>query len=173
MKSLEYIKQRIEEGNTGLTDCNYENMTEVNTLDILSKMYNSEFKAEKLKDGVTICRGNDRRKIAEIYYNPNIEFNYFSMSRCTDDGSLYFDLEMAASVLGKVMSCQTYNRAILFEVPVDKEYFETHYLKYTVGDIVLCHEYDDKKFATKEKPWLKRRTTALLPIKFEVIDIIE
>lgn len=173
MKSLGYIRQRIKEGNTGLTDCNYENMTEVNTLDVLSKMYNSEFNPEKLKDGVTICRGDNKEKIAEVYYNPNTEFNYFSMSRCTDDGSLYFDLEMAVNVLHKVMSCQTYNKAILPEAPVDKKYFETHYLKYTVGDIILCHEYDNKEFATKEKPWLKRRTTALLPIKFEVINVIE
>ena len=79
-----------------------------------------------------------------------------------------FDLEAMKYVLTKVLACQTYNKAVVSE-PVDMDFFNTHYFKYTVGDIVLCQEYDEE-FSTKEKPWMTRRTTALLPIKFEVFE---
>ena len=39
MKSLEYIKQRIAERNTDLSECNYESMIEINTVDIFEEMY--------------------------------------------------------------------------------------------------------------------------------------
>ena len=50
MKSLDYIKQRISDGTTGLTDCNYESMTEVNTVDIYEKIYDTR----KLEHGLTL-----------------------------------------------------------------------------------------------------------------------
>lgn len=164
MKSLEYIKRRISDGSTGLTDCNYESMTEVNSIDIYEKMYGTR----KLKDGLTLKSITDERKCAEVYYDPNVDFNYFSMSRNSNDGTLMFDFDAIKYVLLKVLSCQTYNKAVLSE-PVDMDFFNTHYFKYTIGDIVLCQEYCDE-FSTKEKPWMTRRTTALLPIKFEVIE---
>ena len=39
---------------------------------------------------------------------------------------------------------------------------------YTVGDFVLAEEFGDE-FATKEKPWMKSKFTAMLPIKFDVV----
>ena len=164
MKSLDYIKQRISDGTTGLADCNYESMTEVNTVDIYEKIYDTR----KLEHGLTLKSIIDERKCAEVYYDPNADFNYFSMSRNSNDGTLTFDLEAMKYVLTKVLACQTYNKAVVSE-PVDMDFFNTHYFKYTVGDIVLCQEYGEE-FSTKEKPWMTRRTTALLPIKFEVIE---
>ena len=162
MKSLEYVKQRIAEGNTGLSNCSYKSMTEFYTVDIFEKMY----KSRTLETGITV--GNSDHQIANIYYDPEADFNYFSMSRNTNDGTLMFDFEAMKDVLHKVLSCQTYNKSILSEVPNNEEFFNTHHFKYTVGDIVLCQEYGDE-FGTEEKPWMKRRTTALLPIKFEVV----
>ena len=107
--------------------------------------------------------------LSEVYYDSNADFNYFSMNRNCNDGTLIFDMEAMQQVLMKVLSCQTYNKAVLVEVPDDMEFFNTHHFKYTVGDIVLCQEYSNE-FGTKEKPWIKRRTTALLPIKFEVVE---
>ena len=77
--------------------------------------------------------------------------------------------EVMQDVLYKVLSCQTYNKSILKDIPNNEEFFNTHIFKYVIGDIVLCQEYS-KEFSTKEKPWMTRRTTALLPIKFEVIE---
>lgn len=163
MNSLQYIKQRISEGTTNLSDCNYETMEAFNTIDIFERICNSR----SLENGITI--GTDNNKIAEIFYNPDAEFNYFTMSRNSNDGTLLFDLEAMQDVLSKVLYCQTYNNAVLSEIPDNQEFFDTHCFKYTIGDIVLCQEYYDSKFATDEKPWLTRRTTALLPIKFEII----
>lgn len=36
------------------------------------------------------------------------------------------------------------------------------------GNFVLAEEFGDQ-FATKEKPWMKSRFTAMLPIKFNVV----
>jgi hypothetical protein len=164
MKSLDYIKQRIKEGTTDLSDCDYETMVEVNTVDIFEKMYESR----GLETGITV--GTKDNEVANIYYNPNAEFNYFTMSRNVNDGTLIFDFETMQDVLCKVLSCSTYNKAVLPEIPNDEEYFNKHYFQYTVGDIVLCQEYDSNKFSTNEKSWFTRRTTALLPIKFEVLE---
>lgn len=164
MKSLDYIKQRISDGTTGLTDCNYDSMTEVNTVNIYEKIYDTR----KLEHGLTLKSFIDERKCAEVYYDPNADFNYFSMSRNSNDGTLIFDLEAMKYALIKVLVCQTYNKAVVSE-PVDMDFFNTHYFKYTVGDIVLCQEYGEE-FSTEEKPWMRRRTTALLPIKFEVFE---
>lgn len=163
MDSLQYIKQRISEGTTNLSDCNYKTMEVFNTIDIFERMCNSR----SLENGVAI--ETDNNKIAEIFYNPDVEFNYFTMSRNSNDGTLLFDLETMQDVLSKVLYCQTYNNAVLSEIPDSQDFFDTHCFKYTIGDIVLCQEYDDNKFATDKKPWLKRRTTALLPIKFEIV----
>ena len=162
MKSLDYIKQRISDGTTGLADCNYESMTEINTIDIFEKL----MKSRNLQNGITV--GTNEHKIANISYDPNSDFNYFTMSRNINDGTLIFDLEAMQDVLYKVLSCQTYNKSILKDIPDNEEFFNTHIFKYVIGDIVLCQEYS-KEFSTKEKPWMTRRTTALLPIKFEVI----
>lgn len=70
MKSLDYIKQRISDGTTGLTDCNYESMTEVNTVDIYEKIYDTR----KLEHGLTLKSIIDERKCAEVYYDPNADF---------------------------------------------------------------------------------------------------
>lgn len=164
MNSLQYIKQRINEGTTNLSDCNFESMEVFNTVDIFYEMYHSS-----LENGIII--ETDDNKIAKIFYDPNADFNYFSTSINVNDGTLLFDLEVIQDVLSKVCYLQTYNKAILYEIPDSQEFYDIHYLKYTVGDIILCQEYDDNKFATDEKPWLKIRTTALLPIKFEVIAI--
>ena len=163
MKSLEYVKQRIAKGHTDLSNCKYESMVEYSPVDIFEKVY----KSRALETGVTV--GTSDHQVANICYDPKVDFNYFSMSRNTNDGTLLFDFEAMQDVLCKVLSCQTYNKAVLTEIPDDEEYFNTHHFKYTIGDIVLCQEYGDE-FATEEKPWMKRRTTALLPIKFEVIE---
>ena len=104
MKSLDYIKQRISDGTTGLADCNYESMTEVNTIDIFEKL----MKSRNLQNGITV--GTNEHKIANISYNPSSDFNYFTMSRNINDGTLIFDLEAMQDVLYKVLSCQTYNK---------------------------------------------------------------
>lgn len=163
MKSLEYVKQRIAEGNTGLSDCNYESMIEYSPVDIFEEIYG------KGSWGNGIGIGSENNKIADIYYDPDAEFNYFTMNRNTNDGTLLFDFEAMKNVLDNVLSCSTYNKTVMAEVPNDREYINTHHYKYTIGDIVLCQEYGDK-FATEEKPWMRRRTTALMPIKFEIVE---
>lgn len=116
MDSLQYIKQRISEGTTNLSDCNYKTMEVFNTIDIFERMCNSR----SLENGVAI--ETDNNKIAEIFYNPDVEFNYFTMSRNSNDGTLLFDLETMQDVLSKVLYCQTYNNAVLSEIPDSQDF---------------------------------------------------
>ena len=74
MKSLDYIKQRISDSTTGLADCNYESMTEVNTIDIFEKL----MKSRNLQNGIIV--GTNEHKIANISYDPSSDFNYFTMA---------------------------------------------------------------------------------------------
>lgn len=164
MKSLEYIKNRIATGETGLTNIDFDDLSETSFKDIFKQMYQHDFpdcnKVEiKMKDGTII---------SEIIYDPDAEFNYFSMERSTHDGTFFFIGETINNLLMKVFRCGTYNKAVLDEVPDSDEYFNTHHFKYTIGDIVLGTEYDGD-FVPEDKKWMRERTTAMLPIKFEVV----
>lgn len=96
----------------------------------------------------------------EITYDPDADFQYFTTSASTHDGTLMFVLENMVKCLEKVMYAQTY--FIPAGLPKD---LSNATLRYTIGNFVVCNEYG-KQFATKEKPWMTERTTVLLPIYY-------
>lgn len=157
--SIEYIKGRIKSGDARIAICKFDSMYEMSPYEVL-----------EIKDTNEICETTSSGKIiSEVYYDENAEFNYFTMSRNQNDGTLLFMRETVKEVLEKVLRCETYNVDILKEIPDDEEYFKKHHFKYTIGNIVCCSEHGDE-FSTKEKPWMKSRFTALLPIKFEIVE---
>lgn len=164
MKSLNFIKERIASGNTSLSDSQFESMTEVDTLMVFKGMYEDGFPEN---DGLQIFSGD--ALMGEVIYDADADFNCFFTSVNLNDGTLMFDLMAMKDVIHKVLSCQTYNSAVLTDVPSGSEWFNMHYLKYTIGNIVLGCEYSDD-FGSKEKPWLTKRSSAMLPIKFEIGD---
>lgn len=159
-RSLEYIITRIKSGETGLTDCVYDSMFEVSPVNFLNE--------EDNEGQVWVNRCANGKIISELYYDINVDFNYFTMSRNINDGTLLFMQTAIEDVLNKVMSTVTYNKKIMSEVPNNKDFINSHHLKYTIGNIVCCTEHNEE-FATKEKPYLTSRYTALLPIKFEIV----
>ena len=159
-RSLEYIITRIKSGETGLTDCIYDSMFEVSPVNFLNQ--------EDNEGQVWVNRCANGEIISELYYDINADFNYFTMSRNINDGTLLFMQTAIEDVLNKVMSTVTYNKKIMSEVPNNKDFINSHHLKYTIGNIVCCTEHNEE-FATKEKPYLTSRYTALLPIKFEIV----
>lgn len=156
--SLGYIKSRIASGNTGLSDLKFDSMFELDTTSLINN-------ANTLVGGLDV-KSNDGILIAKIHYDDNADFNYFSMSRCICDGTYLFAVDTAREVLLRVLTCQTYNVDILQE-PVLKT-FNDYYMRYTIGNIIVCTEHSDE-FAPKDKKWMRERVTALLPIKFELI----
>ena len=71
--------------------------------------------------------------------------------------------ELIGNIFYKLLQCGTYN---LQTCPKDIETnFWNYDVKYTVGNFILNEEYGD--FGTGEKPWMRSRFTAMLPIKCE------
>ena len=102
----------------------------------------------------------------EITYDPEADFEYFTTSSEKHDGSICYEAECAHRCVLKILELKTYNKNI--KIP---EGYGNYKFKYTIGNIVVVNEYDEK-FANTDKPWTNEKTTALLPIIFrcEVVD---
>lgn len=98
-----------------------------------------------------------------ITYDEAANFNYFTMKRCSCDGTLLFYQELIKDILLKLLRCETCDKTTA--IPGD---LFGHQIKYIVGNFVLANE-DGDEFSTKEKPWMRSRFSVMLPIKFEVI----
>ena len=85
------------------------------------------------------------------------------MQRCNCDGTFVFFQDLMGECIDKIIHLKTCN--VNKEIPKDLTGYS---IIYTVGDFVLAEEFGDE-FATKEKPWMQSRFTAMLPIKFDVV----
>ena len=95
-----------------------------------------------------------------VTYDPDADFQYFTSSTSTNDGTLLFIYDQAVECLNKVLQLKTY----YLPVGAPKN-FKNVELYYTVGNFVVCNEFGEQ-FATKEKPWMLSRTTVMMPIKY-------
>lgn len=167
MKSLEYVKNRIASGKTDFTDIKWSgDFIEVDLKGIFKNQFNVDF-----PDAGAIAQHDDIL-IAEIIYDPDADFNYFATSQRIHDGTLLFVYETFADLINKVLMCGTYNKEVIenLQLPKDNpEFYKKHHLKYTIGDIVWGTEMGGD-YVPKDKLWMRERTTAMLPIKFEVVD---
>lgn len=167
MNSLKYIIKRIESGETSLSDIRWDKLGKMNFKDAFYLTYHSDF-SECNKSEVKTPGGD---LIAEFIYNPDTEYNYFATERSTHDGTFLFIGETIKRLVQKLFSCGTYNKNVMKNIPApeeDPDFYNTHHLKYTFGDVVLGTEFDGD-FVPKDKKWMRERTTAMLPIKFEVV----
>lgn len=165
-KSLEFIKERIISGGTnGMENNKYNKLTEEQTpFEILE---------ESLKLAITgsiLCSQTFEYNIlnkgtfkVKIIYNPNAEYDYFTMQRCLSDGTYAHLYELMEICVENIINLKTYFNNVTF--PKDLSW---HTLIYTIGNFVLTSETDKEKFKTEDKPWLDCRFTAMLPIKFEI-----
>ena len=165
-KSLEFIKERILSGGTnGMENNKYNKLTEEQTpFEILE---------ESLKLAITgsiLCSQTFEYNIlnkgtfkVKIIYNPNAEYDYFTMQRCLSDGTYAHLYELMEICVENIINLKTYFNNVT--LPKD---LSGHTLIYTIGNFVLTSETDKEKFKTEDKPWLDCRFTAMLPIKFEI-----
>lgn len=96
----------------------------------------------------------------ELVFDPNAELEYFTSNTCIHDGTLLFIQELMEECVKNVAYCATYNKNGRKPESGDT-------IKYTVGNFVVLNEYDGE-FVPSVHPWLRERTTVLLPIKMEV-----
>lgn len=159
-KSLKFVKERIASGQcNGMENNKYESMIEQ---DIREMFASTKFD----KNGKEILASVTYRKYlinVIIKRDPEADFEYFTMQRCNCDGTFVFFQDLMGECIDKMLNLKTCN--VNKEIPKDLTGYS---IVYTVGDFVLAEEFGDE-FATKEKPWMKSRFTAMLPIKFDVV----
>ena len=165
-KSLEFIKERIQSGGTnGMENNKYNKLTEEQTpFEILE---------ESLKLAITgsiLCSQTFEYNIlnkgtfkVKIIYNPNAEYDYFTMQCCLSDGTYAHLYELMEICVENIINLKTYFKNVTLPKGLSG-----HTLIYTIGNFVLTSETDKEKFKTEDKPWLDCRFTAMLPIKFEI-----
>ncbi len=105
----------------------------------------------KIDDEVEICFD------IGISFDGNADFDFFTSESCVHDGTLYFIRETMNKCVRKVCMAQTYNKNIGAPEHGDN-------IQYIVGNFVVLTEYDGN-FVPSDKPWMRERTTVLLPLK--------
>ena len=160
-KSLEFVKERIASGQcNGMENNKYTSMIEQDIRELFNVV-------NYTKDG-TILADVPYLKRDKPYFNvvikrdPDADFEYFTMQRCNCDGTFIFFQDLMNECINKMLNLKTCN--VNKEIPKDLTGYS---IVYTVGDFVLAEEFCNE-FSTKEKPWMKSRFTAMLPIKFDV-----
>ena len=92
-----------------------------------------------------------------ISFDSNADFDYFTSDSCVHDGTLLFVRDVMDRCVRKVCNAKTYNKSIGEPESGDS-------IQFIVGNFVVLNEYDGD-FVPVNKPWLRERTTVLLPIK--------
>lgn len=162
MKSLNFIKSRIKSGYcNGMRIDDYKSVYEYdfsNFIKTCSPKIQSCFKGNTCMITLKAEQGEIN---VTINYDPNAEFEYFTMESCRCDGTLIFMQELMERILFKLFQIKTVNSET---TPKDiQENLWSYNLEYVVGNFVLNQEFGD--FGTEEKPWMQLRFTAMLPIK--------
>ena len=164
-KSLEFVKDRIRSGGTnGMENTKYNWMEEQIPFEVLKEslqlaitgsiLCNQTFKYNILNKGTLKVK---------LIYNPDVEYDYFTIQRCLSDGTYAHLYELMEICVENIINFKTYFKSV--KIPKD---LSEHTIIYTIGDFVLASETDREKFKTEDKPWLDCRFTAMLPIKFEI-----
>ena len=168
-KSLDFVRNRIASGVcNGMENNKYESMQELDFLEVLENyrhnvIFDEENVYHYILDASTDTNLTEKLEI-QIKYDPNAEFEYFTMERCRCDGTLFFFYELVATVLNKVFKLETHNKE---KVPSDYDNNPFAYkVKYTIGNPVMTIEHGEE-FATEEKPWMLDRFSVMLPIAMD------
>lgn len=105
----------------------------------------------KVDDETEICFD------VSISFDDNADFDYFTSESCVHDGTLYFIRETMDKCVRNVCLAQTYHKNTGAPKSGDS-------IQYIVGNFVILTEYDGD-FVPVDKPWMRERTTVLLPLK--------
>lgn len=138
MTSVKFIKKCINEGRSKYGDRNWDKAEEYNPIEYF-KYYPG----------------------ANVVYDPDADFEYFTSESSVHDGTLLFEVELIREVVARVAMGYTYY--IPKGIPKNK-------LKYTIGNIIVLNEYEESAdWIPQNKPWMHQRTTVCLPLKTEEV----
>lgn len=92
-----------------------------------------------------------------LSFDPNADFDYFTSDSCIHDGTLTFIRGAMDKCVRNVCFARTYNKNVGEPKSGDS-------IKYVIGNFVVLNEYDGQ-FVPIDKPFMRERTTVLLPLK--------
>lgn len=155
-KSFAFCKAAAQNTDrSSYADRSWDNATEVYETEAIFDEYLHGARHFSLKgkvDGETeICFN------VSISFDDNADFDYFTSESCVHDGTLYFIREAMDRCVRRVCLAQTYNKNTGAPEHGDN-------IRYVVGNFIILTEYDGD-FVPADKPWMRERTTVLLPLK--------
>lgn len=152
-KSFDFCNAEVSR--SGYANRSWGNAFEVSETEAIFDVYlrgARNFSLEGKVDGIAdICFD------VSISFDSNADFNYFTSASCIHDGTLLFIREAMDECVRKVCLAQSYYKPIGEPKSGDS-------IQYVVGNFVVLTEYDGD-FVPVDKPWMRERTTVLLPIK--------
>ena len=92
-----------------------------------------------------------------IRFDSDTDYDYFASESSVNDGTLAFVEYDIKTVIDRVIKCGTYCKT-------KGQPENGDYVTLTVGNFVII---EDENPDRGDWPWLKRRTTVMLPIKYE------
>ena len=160
MKSIDYIKTIAKDPErSSFYDRDFS----------LVSVLSSETYFDRYLNGLRdlLVKGKDRsgepiELSVSLSFVDDYDFQYFVSESFLSYGSLLYLENALNRIAEKICAGETF-----FAQSKAPENGDS--IHYTIGDYVIITEYDDDGtvFATKEKPWLRERTTIMLPISYE------
>lgn len=155
-KSFDFCKATAQNAyRSSYADRSWDNAIEVYETEAIFDKYlhgaRNIFFEGKVDDETEICFD------VSISFDGNADFDYFTSESCIHDGTLYFIIKTMDECVRKVCLAQTYNKHTGAPESGDS-------IQYIVGNFVILTEYDGD-FVPADKPWMRERTTVLLPLK--------
>lgn len=157
------INRASDHSVSSYADRDWKNAKEISFVDcvsILYKDFSNHFGDNKINYVVTGHDDSGKGVYLVVYLSldpDTINFDYFVSESCIHDGTLMFEYEAVYKVVSKIIQGASYNK--------EKRPPENNdIIYYQVGNLIVLNEYDGD-WVPKEKPWLRQRTTVLLPVK--------
>lgn len=162
-RSTEYCKSvAVDEQRCNWGDMNTEDSFELQA----NRFFDQVLRGERSFTSELVLEDGSKVHLRiHLVFDPNAEFDYCSVRRSVNDGTLYFAFSLMEEIRNRVLYGTTYAKKL--RPPRDGDE-----IKYTIGNFVHFIEYDEdgSKFAPKDKPWASQRNTCMLPIKMEYLN---
>jgi len=168
-KSVEYIKNRIINDSENVHHMPKDGWENVNVTNPLNQFSYLVPKIKPLiKDNqfqFSINHKEDELKEinVRIKYNPDAQFDYFTMETSTHDGTFLFTSQCIGKVLDRLLTVSTYAKN-----KVNEDFYNNTFdydINYIIGDIVIHSDFGMKNINGND--WHRQTDIVILPIKFE------
>ena len=162
-KSKEYVLSRIQSSKlTGFPaeKCKYANT--ISPIEILG------FSERLVKYESTDIDHKYTIEVS-IKYDPEADFDYCVVDYQMNDGTLLFQLGAFEDILNKIIRLKT---CCATKIPNGELIDGDYKINYTIGDFVYAGYYDPDN-APEDNKWMSWNQKTVLPVKFDIKEVIK